>query len=85
MKDLQINRQGTGNVFGGKQGYITLRYTRNILLFITCTKITLRRDLFRWAERHPQNLEELAVEGYMLLAERLRRDQDKEVIRVCMK
>ena len=27
-------------------------------------------------------MEELAAEGYMLLAERLRRDQDKDVIKV---
>jgi hypothetical protein len=27
-------------------------------------------------------MEELAVEGYMLLAERLRREQDKDVIKV---
>lgn len=33
--------------------------------------ITLR-DLFRWAERHPRDLTQLAEDGYMLLAERLR-------------
>ncbi len=42
--------------------------------------ITLR-DLFRWAERRPNGYQQLAEEGYMLLAERLRRDDEKNVIK----
>ncbi|KAL6070950.1 Midasin [Balamuthia mandrillaris] len=45
--------------------------------------ITLR-DLFRWAERRPGSWQELAEEGYMLLAERLRRDEEKQVIQYCL-
>ncbi len=42
--------------------------------------ITLR-DLFRWAARKPNGYQELANEGYMLLAERLRTPEEKAVIR----
>jgi midasin len=45
--------------------------------------ITLR-DLFRWAERRPNGYQELAEEGYLLLGERLRRDDEKEVIRAAL-
>lgn len=38
------------------------------------------RDLFRWAERHGNGYEELAIDGYMLLAERLRNAEEKEVV-----
>jgi midasin len=42
--------------------------------------ITLR-DLFRWAERKPDGYQELAQHGYMLLAERLRKEDEKLVIK----
>ncbi|CEI96453.1 Putative Midasin [Rhizopus microsporus] len=42
--------------------------------------ITLR-DLFRWAGRDPQGYQELAENGYMLLAERCRRDEEKKVVK----
>ena len=45
--------------------------------------ITLR-DLFRWAERRSNGYEELAREGYMLLAERLRNPEEKLVVKVAM-
>ena len=38
--------------------------------------ITLR-DLFRWASRKANGYQELAVHGYMLIAERIRKDSDK--------
>lgn len=74
MKDLQLCRQNS-NVFAGKHGYIT------------------PRDLFRWANRvressnsrgnsilkHPH--EDLAKEGYYLLAERLRDDSEKSTVK----
>eukprot|EP01105_Mastigella_eilhardi_P023687 TRINITY_DN6020_c0_g1_i2.p1 TRINITY_DN6020_c0_g1~~TRINITY_DN6020_c0_g1_i2.p1 ORF type:complete len:5426 (+),score=1513.70 TRINITY_DN6020_c0_g1_i2:922-16278(+) len=41
--------------------------------------ITLR-DLFRWAERQALGNENQALEGYFLLAERLRKEEDKKVI-----
>ena len=39
------------------------------------------RDLFRWAKRKAVGYEELGEAGYMLLAERLRNDQEKNVVR----
>ncbi|KAI0715617.1 P-loop containing nucleoside triphosphate hydrolase protein [Cerioporus squamosus] len=39
------------------------------------------RDLFRWAGRDAMSYEELAANGYMLLAERARRDDDKVVVK----
>eukprot|EP00850_Spirogloea_muscicola_P001040 SM000004S14910 [mRNA] locus=s4:133208:176671:- [translate_table: standard] len=38
------------------------------------------RDLFRWADRHANGYEELATNGYLLLAERLRSDTEKAVV-----
>ncbi|KAK4741715.1 hypothetical protein SAY87_025303 [Trapa incisa] len=78
MKDLQLCRQNS-NVFAGKHGYIT------------------PRDLFRWANRvkkssnqgvnsimkHPH--EDLAKEGYYLLAERLRDDNEKSMVKEVLK
>lgn len=39
------------------------------------------RDLLRWAERQATTKKELAEEGYMLLAERLRTEEEKECVR----
>jgi midasin len=39
------------------------------------------RDLLRWAGRGSASKKELAEEGYMLLAERLRNDEEKDVVR----
>ena len=39
------------------------------------------RDLFRWAGRDAVSYQELADNGYMLLAERARRDDDKIVVK----
>ncbi|KAH9851719.1 midasin [Lenzites betulinus] len=39
------------------------------------------RDLFRWAGRDAMSYEELAANGYMLLAERTRRDDDRVVVK----
>ncbi|PON47074.1 Midasin [Parasponia andersonii] len=65
MKELQLNRQ-TSKVFAGKHGYIT------------------PRDLFRWADRFRKlegcSYDDLARDGYYLLAERLRDAGEKTVI-----
>lgn len=79
MKDLQLHRQGS-NVFAGKHGFIT------------------PRDLFRWANRvrfqantfedclsSKHRYEDLAREGYYLLAERLRDDDEKSVVKDVLK
>lgn len=39
------------------------------------------RDLLRWAERGGSSKSAIAMEGYMLLAERLRSDEEKEIVR----
>ncbi|KAF8340373.1 uncharacterized protein EI90DRAFT_3012262 [Cantharellus anzutake] len=39
------------------------------------------RDLFRWATRQPTSVQELALIGYMLLAERTRREDDKLMVK----
>jgi midasin len=39
------------------------------------------RDLFRWASRDAVGYQELAENGYMLLAERARREDDKAVVK----
>ena len=47
------------------------------------------RDLFRWASRNADNREQLAANGYMLLAERVRKPEErsavKEIIESVMK
>lgn len=66
MKELQLNRQRS-KVFAGKHGYIT------------------PRDLFRWADRFRKlggsSPDDLARDGYYLLAERLREEGEKSVVR----
>ncbi|KAG7342074.1 cobaltochelatase [Nitzschia inconspicua] len=39
------------------------------------------RDLLRWAERHSTSKQELAEHGYMLLAERLRSEEEKCMVK----
>jgi midasin len=39
------------------------------------------RDLLRWAERGGSSKTAIAMEGYMLLAERLRTDEEKHIVR----
>ncbi|XP_052182550.1 midasin isoform X2 [Diospyros lotus] len=65
MKELQLHRQSS-KVFAGKHGFIT------------------PRDLFRWADRFRtfgNSYEDLARDGYFLLAERLRDESEKIVVR----
>ncbi|XP_067947567.1 midasin-like [Watersipora subatra] len=72
MSELQLRRRDSG-LFAGKQGYITLR------------------DVFRWGERYRQTAEKitdtfydwdqlLAEQGFMLLAGRVRKAQEDQVI-----
>ncbi|BBM98800.1 midasin [Marchantia polymorpha subsp. ruderalis] len=42
------------------------------------------RDLFRWADRHANGYQELARDGYMLLAERLRDPDEKLVVQLTL-
>lgn len=64
MKDLHLHRQSS-KAFAGKHGFIT------------------PRDLFRWANRSSMfggSYEGLARDGYLLLAERLRDENEKSVV-----
>jgi midasin len=45
--------------------------------------ITLR-DLFRWAQRQAIGYDQLARNGYMLLAERVRSEDKKAFVRECL-
>lgn len=72
MTELQVRRRGSA-AFAGKKGFITLR------------------DLFRWGERYrlaensPGKLydwdQHLADEGYLVLAGRVRKSEEKQEIR----
>ena len=72
MRELQLRRRGSA-AFAGKAGFMTLR------------------DLFRWAERYRLATNSsstfydwdrhLADEGYLVLAGRVRKDEDAQVIR----
>lgn len=42
------------------------------------------RDLLRWAQRGPQSPQEIAEEGYMLLAERLRRAEERAEVKAVL-
>ncbi|GAA0141094.1 hypothetical protein LIER_02318 [Lithospermum erythrorhizon] len=64
MKELQLHRQSS-KIFAGKHGFIT------------------PRDLFRWANRfriYGKCYDDLARDGYYLLAERLRNENEKKVV-----
>lgn len=64
MKELELHRQSS-KAFAGKHGFIT------------------PRDLFRWADRFRtfgNSYEDLAKDGYYLLAERLRDEGEKKVV-----
>lgn len=76
MKDLQLHQEGS-NVLAGKHGFIS------------------PHDLFRWANwvantsgdclSSKHRYEDLATEGYYLLAERLRDDDEKSVVKDVLK
>uniref|UniRef100_F6HXY6 Midasin n=2 Tax=Vitis vinifera TaxID=29760 RepID=F6HXY6_VITVI len=68
MKELELHRQSS-KVFAGKHGFIT------------------PRDLFRWADRFRtfgNSYEDLARDGYYLLAERLRDEGEKKVVQAVL-
>lgn len=49
-------------------------------LFLGENSFITPRDLLRWAERESSSKQELAEQGYMLLAERLRSEDEKELV-----
>lgn len=61
---------------------VTLRHRRSKSnLFLGKDSFITPRDLLRWAERKASSKLELAEQGYMLLAERLRSEEEKLLVR----
>jgi midasin len=61
---------------------IALRQRRNVHgVFLGKDGLITPRDLLRWAERGGSSRLALAQEGYMLLAERLRNEEEKSIVR----
>ncbi|KAI9799096.1 MAG: hypothetical protein M1833_004290 [Piccolia ochrophora] len=50
-------------------------------MFEEKTSFVTLRDLFRWALRPADTREQLAINGFMLLGERVRKREDKELVR----
>ncbi|WWC68040.1 uncharacterized protein I206_101959 [Kwoniella pini CBS 10737] len=64
------------------QVFEELRHRRQASrVFESKSSFATLRDLFRWAERGAVGYQQLAEDGYMLLAERARQDEDKIVIK----
>lgn len=64
------------------QVFEELRHRRQASrVFESKSSFATLRDLFRWAERGAVGYEQLANDGYMLLAERARQPEDKTVIK----
>ncbi|EIW71201.1 hypothetical protein TREMEDRAFT_37629 [Tremella mesenterica DSM 1558] len=64
------------------QVFEELRHRRQASrVFESKSSFATLRDLFRWAERGAVGYQQLAEDGYMLLAERARQDEDKAVIK----
>ena len=61
---------------------VALRYHRSKKnLFLGKDSFITPRDLLRWAERNSSSRLDFAEQGYMLLAERLRSDEEKEMVK----
>jgi midasin len=82
LKDLQAYRQGS-KLFAGKHGFITLRDLFRWAERYHRTESLSASGLSSTAA-HFSNEQLLATDGYMLLAERLRRDEEKTVVRTVL-
>jgi midasin len=61
---------------------VSLRYQRSKSnIFLGKDSYITPRDLLRWAERKSSSRMDFAEQGYMLLAERLRTDEEKEMVK----
>ncbi|KAL8802644.1 MAG: hypothetical protein Q9182_003660 [Xanthomendoza sp. 2 TL-2023] len=56
-------------------------YRQHSRLFEQKNSFATLRDLFRWAFRDADDREQLAVNGYYLLAERVRGDEERQVVK----
>ena len=57
------------------------KYRQSSRIFESKHGFATLRDLFRWAGRDAMSYQELADNGYMLLAERARREEDKNIVK----
>jgi midasin len=61
---------------------LDLRHRRSMKnVFLGKDSFITPRDLLRWAERQSDSKQSLSEHGYMLLAERLRSEEEKEMVR----
>jgi len=61
--------------------FVNCRSAAKPVVFSKAGEVLLLRDLFRWAGRQPSSVQELAEIGYMLLAERARREDDRIMVK----
>jgi midasin (ATPase involved in ribosome maturation) len=84
LSTISHNSHGTNNVICEKSKVMKdlQRYRQGSKVFAGKHGFITLRDLFKWADRRPASYEELAQEGYMLLAERLRNPEEKNIVKV---
>ncbi|KAH6625785.1 hypothetical protein C7974DRAFT_396719 [Boeremia exigua] len=75
---VQIPESWCGKIVQVYQELSTLRQENRI--FEQKSFATLR-DLFRWAQRKAETIQDLAVNGYMLLAERVRKEEERIAVK----
>ena len=78
---VQIPKSWCGKIVKVYQELSTLRQENRI--FEQKSFATLR-DLFRWAQRKADTIQDLAVNGYMLLAERVRKEDERVAVKKIM-
>ncbi|CAN6670439.1 midasin [Trichomonascus vanleenenianus] len=54
---------------------------QSVRIFEQKNSFATLRDLFRWAQRDAVGYEQLALNGYMLLGERVRKREEKEIVK----
>ena len=95
MQELQLRRQ-RGGVFAGPLRVprfdpfvpkllsslpLTSRRPLCVRLVPGKSGFVTARDLLKWANRRPHGKEEAAVQGFFLLAERLRKEEDRQEVK----
>lgn len=78
---VQIPESWCGKIVQVYKELSTLRQENRI--FEQKSFATLR-DLFRWAQRKAETIQDLAVNGYMLLAERVRKEEERVAVKKIM-
>ncbi|CAN3361232.1 midasin [Diutina catenulata] len=84
LEDILVRRCQIAPSYGKKivEVYKQLSVQRqSTRLFEQKNSFATLRDLFRWAQREAVGYEQLAANGYMLLAERVRQPEEKQVVK----